>query len=439
MYRSFSNRIFAGVCGGIANTLPLNAWIWRLIFIALTLLTMGVGAIIYLLMWWILPLDSPLRSREGGSISGIISILLAIILPGLWFARNALNLTESYWGIAFLIVAIVFLLKQIFTGRLQNITFGLVAIAIPIVFLLQQYDVLQAGAIDILVRAAPAVLVFFGLSIALRYRVRFGSWIALLVSIALVAGLATFAFSSRVDVVSTDNLIETSIPNDEEHDLSAISDNITTLLLTVSSRDTDVTITVSDIPSVIQAEFLGSNNSVLDIAYSEDGEIAAAEIIERQETEFPLLENIGRGNLLVQIPPDIAVGLVFSGGHSDIATLDMGELNLERLTFTLEEGDVVVRLPLYQPLSPSVVDSNGEWTVQQGNLRVIAPVNLGTRFAFSRGSNAEPSNFDELTYQVLLEPSDYLLESRQYDNLDETMQFGVNISGGSFRLDNSDN
>lgn len=439
MYRSFSNRIFAGVCGGIANTLPLNAWIWRLIFIALTLLTMGVGAIVYLLMWWILPLDSPLRSREGGSIPGIISILLAIILPGLWFARNTLNLSESYWGIAFLIVAIVFLLKQIFTGRLQNITFGLVAIAIPIVFLLQQYDVLQAGAIDILIRAAPAVLVFFGLSIALRYRVRFGTWIALLVSIALVAGLATFAFSSRVDVVSTDNLIEASIPNEDEHDLSAISDNITTLLLTVSSRDTDVTITVSDIPRVIQAEFLGSNNSAFDIAYSEDGAIAVAEIIEGREAEFPLLENIGRGDLLVQIPPDIAVGLVFRGGHSDIATLDMGELNLERLTFTLEEGDVLVRLPLYQPLSPSVVDSNGEWTVQQGDLRVIAPVELGVRFAFDQNTQTQPSNYDDLIYRLEVARDDYLLESRQYDNLEETMQFGINISGGSFRLENDQN
>lgn len=439
MYRSFSNRIFAGVCGGLANTLPLNAWIWRLIFIALTLLTMGVGAIVYVLMWWILPLDSPLRSREGGSIPGLISILLAIILPGLWLARNALNLTESYWGIAFLVMAIVFLLKQIFTGRGQNISFGLVALAIPIVFLLREYEILQTGAIDILVRAAPAVLVFLGLSIALRYRVRFGSWIALLLSIALVAGLASFAFSSRVDVISTDNRIETTIPNDDEHDLSAISDNITTLLLTVSSRDTDVTITVSDIPGVIQAQFVGSNNSRLDIAYNEDGGIASATIIERQETEFPLLEDIGRGNLLVQIPPDIAVGLLFSGGRSEIVNLDMAELNLERLTFSLEEGDVTVRLPLYQPLSPSVVDSNGEWTVQDGNLRVIAPTDLGLRFAFSRANNAEPGNFEELMYQLLLEGSDYLLASRQYDNLEETMQFRANITGGSFRLENEEN
>ncbi len=439
MYRSFSNRIFAGVCGGLASSLPLNAWIWRLIFIALTLLTMGVGAIIYVMMWWILPLDSPLRSREGGSLPGLISLLLAVVLTGLWFGRDALNLSESYPGIAFLLLALVFLLKQIITGRGQNIAFGLVATAIPAVFLLQHYEILQEGAIDILLRSAPAILVFIGLSVALRYRVRFASWIALLVSIVLVAGLASFAFSSRVDVISTDNQIEVSIPDEDVHNLAEISEDVTTLLLNISSMDTDVTITANDTPGVIQVEFLGSNNSDFNIGYNEENGIASAEIIEFERSEFPLLQDIGRGELLVQIPPDIAVGLLFNGGRSEVVTLDAGELNLERLTFNMQEGDVLVRLPLYQPLSPSVVDSNGEWTVLNGNLRVIAPQELGVRFAVNRSSNAEPSNFEELTYQLLLEGSDYVLASRQYDNLDATMQFRVNVSGGSFRLENTEN
>lgn len=439
MYRSFSNRIFGGVCGGLASSLPLNAWIWRLIFIALTLLTMGTGAVIYVLMWWILPLDSPLHNREGGSLPGLLSILLAIVLIGLWFGRGALNLSEAYPGIVFLVLAIVFLLKQIITRRGHNIAIGLVAVAIPVVFLLRHYEVLQVGAIDVLVRATPAVLVFLGLSIALRYRVRFASWIALLISIALVAGLTSYAFSSRVDVISTDNVIEVRIPNEAEQGSATISADITTLLLNVRTLDTDVTINVSDSPGVIQAEFVGSNNSGLTVRYSEDNGVASAEIIEYQRTELPLLQDIGRGELRVQIPPDIAFGLVFDGGRSEIVTLDMGELNLERLTFNLDEGDVLVRLPLYQPRSPSVVDSNGEWTVQNGTLRVIAPPDLGLRFAFNRNANAEPSNFDELMVQLLLEGSDFVLASRQYDNLDARMQFRVNISGGNFALESPQN
>lgn len=429
MVRSFSNRIFGGVCGGIASNLPFNAWIWRLIFIVLALVTSGASAIWYVALWWLLPLESPLRQRDGGAVTGFIGILVGIAILGLWFARSQLDIIGAYWGIAFLILAMIFLLKQIVTGRTQNIALGLVAVAVPIVALLQHYDVLQAGAIDILLRSAPAVLVFLGLMIALRYRVRFGSWIALIVSVALVAGLVSFAFSSRVDVVSTDNELVTLIPNDDDHDLSAISDNITTLGLTVNTDDTDVTITVNEQARVIESNFVGSNNSEIIITYSEEGDVASAQIIERQANDFPLLQDIGRGELVVEIPTDIAVFLTFNGGRSELVSLDMGELNLERLSFTVADGDVLVRLPVYQPLSPSVVDSNGTWDVQAGDLRVITSPELGTRFAFERATNAEPSGFDNLNYQLLLEGSDYILATRQYDNLDAQMQFRVSVSG----------
>lgn len=438
MNRSFSNRIFGGVCGGLATTLPFNAWIWRIIFILLTLVTLGVGALVYILMWWILPLDSPLSGRDGGAIQGLVSILLAILLIGLWFGRDALGITEVYWAIAFLVLAIVFFLKQVLTRQGNNIALGLVAIGIPTAFLLQNYDVLQEGAIDIIFRSAPAILVFLGLSVALRYRVRFGTWIALIISIALVAGLATFAYNSRVDVIGTDNQIVQTIPNADEHDQTTISENVTTLLVNVRTLDTDVTISVSDTTRQIQFEFIGSNNSNPDIAYSEDGDVASLQVIERQVDEFPLLENIGRGDLRIQLPTNIAIGLDYNGNRADAVTLDMGELNLERLSFGLDEGNMLVRLPLYQPLSPSVVDRNGTWAVRDGSLQVIAPTELGVRFLFARASNAEPSNFDELNYQLLLEGSDYVLASRQFDNLEAQMRYQVNVSGGGFQLDDAE-
>lgn len=429
MYRSFSNRLFAGVCGGLANQTPLNAWLWRLIFIILTLSTMGVGALVYLMMWWLLPLDSPLHNREGGSLPGLIAVLLGVLLIALWFGRNALNIAEVYPGIAILILAIVFFLKQLFTGRTQNIAIALVFLAIPAIFLLDSYEVLQAGVLDILKRSAPLVLIFPGLAIALRYRVRFGSWIALALSIALVAGLASYAYSSRVDVVSSDNQIEHS---------AELSERITALLIDIRTFDTDVRLTVNDTQGLIEANFSGSNNTDIQFDYSEDGEAALVSLHENTLSEFPLLQDIGRGELTIEVPPDIAVGITVSGEHAEVLSLDMGQLNLERLSFTLEEGDVLVRLPLYQPLSPGVVDSNGTWDVQNGNLRLITPDELGLRLSFERASNAEPSNFDDLIYQLLLEGSDIILASRQYDNLDAGMQFRVDISGGQFTLESSD-
>lgn len=436
MNRSFSNRLFGGVCGGFANTLPFNAWIWRLIFILLTLATMGVGALVYVMMWWLLPLDSPLQRTSGGAITGLISLLLAIGLVGAWFARETLTISDSYWSLAFLVLAIVFLLKQVFTGRWQNVSFGLVALAIPIVLLLRDYNVLADGLLDILERSWAAILVFLGLAITLRDRVRFGSWIALIISGLLVVGLASFAYSSRVDVVSESNQLALTIPNEDEHELTAIGEEVTTLVVNVTTLDTDVVISVSDTGErLIEGAFVGSNNSQIDTNYNEDGSIATMQLTEVQASDFPRLEDVGRGSLNLQIPPDIAFGLTFNGGRAETVTLDMGELNLESLFVELDEGDVLIRLPEYQPLSPSVVESNGVWLVRDGNLDVLVPSELGVRLSFARTSNAEPTGFDDLAYQLLLEGDDFVLASRQFDNLDAQVRYRVDLSGGRFNLE----
>jgi phage shock protein C len=52
--RSRTSRMLAGVCGGLAVVTGLDAWVWRLVF-ALTTLTWGLGAVIYLLLWIFVP------------------------------------------------------------------------------------------------------------------------------------------------------------------------------------------------------------------------------------------------------------------------------------------------------------------------------------------------------------------------------------------------
>jgi phage shock protein C len=52
--RSRSDRWIAGVCGGIAATTEMEAWLTRLLF-ALLLLFGGAGALLYLLLWIFVP------------------------------------------------------------------------------------------------------------------------------------------------------------------------------------------------------------------------------------------------------------------------------------------------------------------------------------------------------------------------------------------------
>ncbi|HEX8928129.1 MAG TPA: PspC domain-containing protein [Actinomycetota bacterium] len=54
LYRSKTNRMLAGVCGGLAEYLNTDATLIRVLFVLLTVLG-GAGPIIYLGMWIIVP------------------------------------------------------------------------------------------------------------------------------------------------------------------------------------------------------------------------------------------------------------------------------------------------------------------------------------------------------------------------------------------------
>ena len=55
--RCVDDRWIGGVCGGLAKFTGMDTWLWRLLF-SLTFLAGGIGLIIYLLLWILVPLES---------------------------------------------------------------------------------------------------------------------------------------------------------------------------------------------------------------------------------------------------------------------------------------------------------------------------------------------------------------------------------------------
>ncbi len=55
LYRSRTNRMIAGVCGGLAEFFMLDATLIRLFFVLGTLLGFGSLLIVYVAMWLIVP------------------------------------------------------------------------------------------------------------------------------------------------------------------------------------------------------------------------------------------------------------------------------------------------------------------------------------------------------------------------------------------------
>ena len=53
--RSRSDKMIAGVCGGVAKLIGVDAAILRIILVAATLLGFGTGAILYIAAWILMP------------------------------------------------------------------------------------------------------------------------------------------------------------------------------------------------------------------------------------------------------------------------------------------------------------------------------------------------------------------------------------------------
>ncbi len=118
MVRSFSDRVFGGVCGGLAAMLPFSAWWLRGAFVLLSLLTGGVFVCVYILLWWLMPQETVFARRRGGAGLFLFALLLsAVVLAGWWMNLNGglrgENGAELLWPIIVSVLALVFFIKQV--------------------------------------------------------------------------------------------------------------------------------------------------------------------------------------------------------------------------------------------------------------------------------------------------------------------------------------
>jgi len=66
--RSRTNKVLAGVCGGIADYAGWDAGVVRAVFAISCVLLPGLGLSVYLILWIVLP-------EEGSSTTGLDSIV----------------------------------------------------------------------------------------------------------------------------------------------------------------------------------------------------------------------------------------------------------------------------------------------------------------------------------------------------------------------------
>jgi phage shock protein C len=71
LYRSKNERVLGGVCAGIGVYFDVDPTVVRLVWIVLTLLSLGVGVLAYIIAWIIVPEENPVKtSAESPALNG---------------------------------------------------------------------------------------------------------------------------------------------------------------------------------------------------------------------------------------------------------------------------------------------------------------------------------------------------------------------------------
>lgn len=117
MLRSFTDRVLAGVCGGLGASLRVNPWMLRALLVVLTVISLGAFIVPYLLLWWLVAQESFLLTRQR-RFPPFIALVLFILTGVAWVARTRGWLMTAaggdlFWAGAVMILALVFFARQL--------------------------------------------------------------------------------------------------------------------------------------------------------------------------------------------------------------------------------------------------------------------------------------------------------------------------------------
>jgi hypothetical protein len=291
-----------------------------------------------------------------------------------------------------------------------------------ILILLSTLGILPTGVADLVGRSWPVLLVLVGLSIFLRDRIPFGSFIALLVCVGLVAGVTVTGFSNRSTQERSDYREVISEP---------IGTNVNLLRVQVRTLSTDVELVRALDVGNVTGQFEGSSESQVQVEYIDSGDNTAMLIVtEERPNQFPSLEAMGRGRLTLELPPGIPLDVDFNAADGTVS-LNMSGLSLERLNVDLQKGDALVTLPEYRPLGSPADAVLGALAARDGDITVYVPPGVAARFELNRGDSGQEPSYDATLYNYLRAD---ILEARNFDAAETKLRYQITVPRGQITV-----
>ncbi len=108
LYRSRTDAILAGVCGGLGQYLGIDSNLVRVFLIILSVFS-GLGALIYFLLWFLTPRDDQ-TGDTGGAVSGRAHQMREDIMDTI---QNPNPKAATWVGVALVAAGGIFLLQAL--------------------------------------------------------------------------------------------------------------------------------------------------------------------------------------------------------------------------------------------------------------------------------------------------------------------------------------
>lgn len=132
LYRSQSNRMISGVCGGIAEYFSIDPTVVRIIWVAISVLG-GFGILVYLASLFIIPNNPEQSSSEEsqqlikdknlfwGSLLIVVGLFLILRQMGLFYTFHFWNIPwPSVWAIALITIGGILLYNRVKENREES-------------------------------------------------------------------------------------------------------------------------------------------------------------------------------------------------------------------------------------------------------------------------------------------------------------------------------
>ncbi|GAB4549141.1 MAG: hypothetical protein OHK0023_13150 [Anaerolineae bacterium] len=270
-------------------------------------------------------------------------------------------------------------------GAMENLVIPFLILGLAVLWVVSLAGGISPSFRDLLERGAPAVLIGMGMALLMGRRVRFGNLIAASVTVVLLVGVAAIAYGREGSLLREDYI--------EPIDY-ALAPDINAVKIVASVRRTAVEIVPGD-QRAIGGRFSGGLESLIALEYQVESGVATLTIRETARSNFPTIEQVGRGALRIVLPANVPLTALELSGEDGDLTYNGETVIVKEFRADFASGNLTARFSDATGLIADLKTGNGSITV-------AVPDTLPSEITL-RGGGVGSAQFDPSRYTLRID------------------------------------